>query len=101
MRWGTDHLVNCITWITLPDHPGALSPGLHSIEPNLVLEGVHGLPESVPTKCCKFAFGHQTLKRFLHQFLALMDVFEYFGPHNEKSSIDPKLLVSHGADISH
>ena len=72
----------------LPDHPRALAPGLHAVERDLVLEGVHRLPEAHVAVAAEQALLEQAREGLLHQLLALVHVVEDLGAHHEEAAVD-------------
>src|SRR5579862_1405283 len=63
-----------VSGMSAPHHPGTLSPGFHTVESDLVLEGIHCLPESAPLISDELALGDQPAERLLDQLLPLVDV---------------------------
>src|SRR5437764_14111042 len=60
----------------LPTHPGAVALRFHAVEGDLVLERVHGAPESVVPIHRKEALLDEPLERLLDELVALLDVVE-------------------------
>src|SRR5262245_31940011 len=87
--------------VSLPSHPRTVSSRLHAIQADLVLEGVHALPESVPAERQELAFGDQSGERLLDQLISFLHVIEYLAPQNEEAAINPERLLGHDAHMAH
>src|ERR1700681_210681 len=85
--------------LSMPDHPGTGTAGIHSIQRDLVLERVHALPEALPAVGHQFAFADQARKRLLDQFVAFLHVVENCRAQYKEAAIDPKWLLRHGPHV--
>src|SRR5271154_1608737 len=83
-----------------PQHPRAIAPGLHAIERYLVFERIHAAPEAVPSEGGELALDDQTLKRLLHQLVALMNVVKNLAPQREEAAVDQDPLIRDRANVA-
>ena len=60
-----------------PDFPGRLALTMHAVIGDLVLEGVHGLPEALIAIGEELALGDQSLERSFDKFVLALNVVEY------------------------
>src|SRR6185369_12740212 len=77
---------------SLPHLPGAVASCFHAIERDLVLEGVHGAPESGVPIHSELAPLHELLERTLHQLVAVFDAVEDVVAQHEIATIDHQPL---------
>src|SRR5262245_23354729 len=78
--------------------PGHLAAFHQLLEHLLVLERVHGAPETVVAVRHELIALDQAVERFEHEFLAIADIFEDLSAKNEVSAVDPDVGVRAGAE---
>src|SRR3984885_7034146 len=76
----------------MPDHPRAGTAGVHPVQSDLVLEGIHALPEALPAHGDQLAFADEAGEGLLDQLLAFLKIIEYCRTQHEKPAIDPQRL---------
>ena len=72
---------------------GQSAARFHAVEGDLVLEGVHRLPEALVAIDSELALRDQSLERLLDQFVAFLDVVEDLAAQAEEAAVDPELGV--------
>src|SRR5690606_5543702 len=77
----------------LPDLPRCVVVLDQLLEPLLVLERVHALPEAVVAIRVQLALRDQTLERLVDELLALAKVVEDRLPENEEAAVNPVVQV--------
>src|ERR1700693_2941874 len=85
----------------LPDHPWTGTPSVHSIQGDLVLEGVHALPEALPAVGHQLAFVDQAREGLLDQLIAFPHVVKNCRAQHKVATVDPQRLLRHGAHVRH
>src|SRR6185295_17410213 len=85
----------------LPDPPRRVAFAVHPVECDLVLECIHGRPESRMLVRIKLLLLDEALERLFNQFLPRLDEVEYVVPEAKKSTVHPKTRIPHRSDVIH
>src|SRR5690606_28997454 len=85
----------------LPHLPRAVAATVHAVELDLILEGVHLLPEAAIAVREQLALCRETVEWLSDEFLALLDVVEDLGAHAEVPAVDPEARIAQAAEAGH
>src|SRR5690242_8980486 len=80
--------------LLLPHYPGRFASCVHSVELDLVFEGVHGLPKARVAVREQLALLNQTLEGPVDQLFAFANHVEDLTTQHEKSAVDPEFTLA-------
>src|SRR5262245_21871630 len=82
-----------------PDLPRRIAPGLHVVEPLLILEGIHAGPEAGVPVGQQLLLPNEVAKRLLDEFLAGLYRIENGPLEDEEAPVDPQPRVLSVPDV--